>query len=89
MTALAAAESGRDEGKDKGIDKAKAEAETQKTPVRQAARFVRAMLLARIYEVFPLICPKYVGMMKIIAFMARGHPVDEGVAVRKILAHLG
>lgn len=47
VTALAAAESARDEGK------AKAEAETEETPVRQAARFVWAMLLARIYEVFP------------------------------------
>jgi len=47
------------------------------------------MLLTRIYEVFPLICPKCGGMMKIIAFMARGHPVDEGEAVREILAHLG
>jgi hypothetical protein len=28
-------------------------------------------------------------MMKIIAFMARGHPVDEGEAVREILAHPG
>jgi len=27
--------------------------------------------------------------MKIIAFMARGHPVDEGEAIREILTHLG
>ena len=79
VTALAAAESARDEGK----AKAEAEAETEETPVRQAARFVWAMLLARIYEVFPLICPKCGGMMKIIAF------IDEGEAVREILAHLG
>jgi len=37
----------------------------------------------------PLICPKCGGMMKIVAFMARGHAVDEGEAVREILAHLG
>jgi hypothetical protein len=55
----------------------------QETPFRQAARFVWAMLLARIYEVFPLICLKCGGMMKIIAF------IDEGEAVREILAHLG
>jgi hypothetical protein len=79
VTALAAAESARDEGK----AEAKAEAETEETPVRQAARFVWAMLLARIYEGFPLLCPKCGGMMKIIAF------IDEGEAVREILAHLG
>jgi hypothetical protein len=27
--------------------------------------------------------------LKIIAFMARGHPVDEGEAIREILTHLG
>ena len=27
--------------------------------------------------------------MKIIAFMARGYPVNEGDAVREILSHLG
>ena len=27
--------------------------------------------------------------MKIIAFMARGHPVDEGEAIRAILTHRG
>ena len=91
VTALAAAESAGDQGK------AEAEAGTEEIPVRQAARFVWAMLLARIYdrrkslwdEVFPLICPKCGGTMKIIAFMARGHPVVERDAVREILAHLG
>ena len=77
VTALAATESACNEGK------GKAEAETEETPVRQAARYVWALLLARIYEVFPLICPKCGGTMKIIAF------IDEGDAVRKILAHLG
>jgi hypothetical protein len=41
------------------------------------------MLLARIYEVFPLLCPKCGGAMRIIAF------ITEEVAVRDILAHLG
>ena len=41
-----------------------------------------ALLLARIYEVFPLICPKCGGTMKIIAFV-------DGDAVREILTHLG
>ena len=87
VTALAAAP----ESPETATDEAKAEAETEDAPVRQAARFVWALLLARIYdrrkslwdEVFPLICPKCGGTMKIIAF------IDEGDAVRKILAHLG
>ena len=80
VTALAApAESACHEGK----GNAEAETETEETPIRQAARWVWAMLLARIYEVFPLTCPKCGGMMKIIAF------IDEGDAVREILAHLG
>jgi len=32
---------------------------------RQAARYVWALLLARIYEVLPLTCPKCGGAMKI------------------------
>ena len=83
LAALAASKFACHEGK------GKAEAETEETPARQAARYVWALLLARIYEVFPLICPKCGGTMKIIAFVARGHPVDEGEAVREILAHLG
>ena len=50
---------------------------------RQAARYAWALLLARIYEAFPLLCPKCGGEMKIIAF------VTEAVVVRDILAHLG
>ena len=54
----------------------------EETPVSQAARYVWAMLIARIYEVFPLLCPKCGGTMKIIAF------IDDGKAIREILAHL-
>jgi hypothetical protein len=79
VTALAAAP----ESPETATDEGKAEAETEETPVRQAARFVWAMLLARIYEVFPLICPKCGGTMKIIAF------IDEGEVIREILTHLG
>ena len=39
---------------------------------RQAARYVWALLLARIYEVLPLLCPKCGGEMKIIAFITEG-----------------
>lgn len=50
---------------------------------RKMARLVWAMLIARIYEVLPLICPKGGGEMKIIAF------VSEGAAIREILGYLG
>lgn len=60
-----------------------AEAVEEETQVSQAARYVWAMLIARIYEVFPLICPKCGGTMKIIAF------IDAGDAIREILSHLG
>jgi hypothetical protein len=50
---------------------------------RRAARYAWALLLARIYEVFPLACPRCGGEMRIIAF------ITEAVTVRDILAHLG
>lgn len=50
---------------------------------RRAARYAWALLLARIYEAFPLACPRCGGEMRIVAF------ITEGVAVRDILAHLG
>ena len=43
----------------------------------------RAVLIARIYEVFPLPCPMCGGQMRLIAFIA------EGVQIRKILEHIG
>jgi hypothetical protein len=50
---------------------------------RKAARYVWALLLARIYEVLPLLCPKCGGDMRIIAF------INEGPVIREILGHLG
>ena len=50
---------------------------------RRAARYAWALLLARIYEVFPLRCPRCGGAMRIIAFLA------DAPTVRAILAHLG
>ena len=41
------------------------------------------MLIARIYEVFPLLCPKCGGQMRLIAF------ITEGVQIRRILDHIG
>jgi hypothetical protein len=48
-------------------------------PYRQC----RALLLARVYEVFPLVCPRCGGAMHIIAF------ITDGPTVRDILGHLG
>jgi len=50
---------------------------------RRAARYAWALLLARIYEVFPLRCPLCGADMRIIAF------VTEAAVVRDILIHLG
>lgn len=50
---------------------------------REAARYVWALLLARIYEALPLVCLQCGGEMKIIAF------ITEAVVIRKILGHLG
>lgn len=63
----------------------------QRTPLWGAANecerggryYAWALLLARIHEAFPLLCPKCGGEMRIIAF------ITEAVAVRDILAHLG
>lgn len=50
---------------------------------RRAARYAWAMLLARIYEVLPLVCPNCGGAMRIIAF------ITDGPTLRDILDHLG
>ncbi|MCQ1550681.1 MAG: transposase, partial [Candidatus Accumulibacter phosphatis] len=50
---------------------------------RRAARCAWALLLARIDEVFPLVCPRCGGERRIIAF------IIEASAVRNILTHLG
>jgi len=41
------------------------------------------VLIARIYEVFPLLCPLCGGQIRRIAF------ITEGVQIRKILDHIG
>ena len=50
---------------------------------RRAVRYAWAMLLARIYEVFPLVCPRCGAEMRIIAF------ITDGPTVRDLLGHLG
>jgi len=61
-----------------------AEATTADTPKHRAAsHYLWAMLLARIYETLPLVCPLCQSPMRIISFIT-----DAGT-VRKILEHLG
>ncbi len=50
---------------------------------RRAAHYLWAVLIARIYEVFPLLCPLCGGQMRIIAFIT--HSAD----IRQILEHIG
>ena len=50
---------------------------------RSKAHYLWAVLIARIYEVFPLLCPMCGGQMRLIAF------ITEGVQIRKILDHIG
>ena len=52
-------------------------------PKRAAAHYQWAVLIARIYEVFPLLCPLCGGQMRLIAFIT--HSAD----IRKILDHIG
>ena len=40
-------------------------------------------MIARIYEVFPLVCPICGGQMRLIAF------ITEGARIRQILDHIG
>ena len=50
---------------------------------RSPAHYLWAVLIARIYEVFPLLCPMCGGQMRLIAF------ITEGAQIRKILEHIG
>ena len=61
-----------------------APANTEEEPRhRSASRYLWAMLLARIYETFPLACPICHAQMRIIAF------IDDASTVRKILDYIG
>ena len=53
------------------------------TPKRSKAHYLWAVLIARILEVFPLLCPLCGGQMRLIAL------ITEGVQIRKILNHIG
>jgi hypothetical protein len=50
---------------------------------RSTARYLWAMLLARLFESLPLVCPNCGADMRIIAF------VTEAATVLRILTHIG
>ena len=50
---------------------------------RSPAHYLWAVLIARIYEVFPLLCPMCGGQMRLIAF------ITEGMQIRRILDYIG
>jgi NodT family efflux transporter outer membrane factor (OMF) lipoprotein len=52
-------------------------------PQRAPARYLWAMLPARIYEAFPLTCPKCGSEMRVLAF------ITEAAPVQRILRHIG
>ena len=52
-------------------------------PKRSPAHYLWAVLIARIYEVFSLLCPMCGGQMRLIAF------ITEGTQIRRILDHIG
>ena len=52
-------------------------------PKRSPAHYLWAALIARIYEVFPLLCPVCGGHMRIVAF------ITQSAEIRQILDHIG
>jgi len=57
--------------------------EKPKSKFHLAASRSWALLLARIYECFPLACPKCFSPMRIIAF------IEEPTVIEKVLKHIG
>jgi len=55
----------------------------EETTTAHPARYLWAMLLARIYEIFPLTCHHCGGEVRLIAF------VTEVASIREILEHIG
>jgi hypothetical protein len=53
------------------------------TPARRQAAYAWVRLLARIYEVLPLVCPRCGGEMRLIAF------ITQPAAIVSILTHVG
>jgi hypothetical protein len=57
--------------------------EADESVYRSPARYLWAMLLARIYEAFPLTCPQCGTQMRIVAF------ITETAPLQRILSHIG
>ena len=55
---------------------------TQPVPPKRPAHYLWGVLIARIYEVFPLLCPLCGGQMRIIAF------ITYSADIRQILEHI-
>lgn len=55
----------------------------QPVPPKRPAHYLWAALMARIYEVFPLLCPICGGQMRVIAF------ITYSADIRQILEHIG
>ncbi len=67
-----------------GVSGVAAQPEPQaKSTSRSSASYLWAALIARIYEMFPLICPHCFGPMRIIAF------ITFSADIHKILEHIG
>ena len=66
-----------------GVAASLVQAPAPEPPKRFPAHYLWAVLIARIYKVFPLVCPLCGGNMRIIAF------ITEGVQIRQILEHIG
>ncbi len=49
------------------------------TGFRSPARYLWAMLLARLFEIFPLTCPHCGGEVRILAFITEARPVQSVV----------
>jgi len=56
---------------------------------RPPSHYLWAALIARIYEVFPLICPMCGGQMRFIAFIAFITFITFSADIHKILDHIG
>jgi hypothetical protein len=56
---------------------------SEPAPPKRAAHYLWAVLIARVYEVFPLLCPICGGQMRIIAF------ITHSAYIRYIVNHIG
>ncbi len=55
----------------------------QTVPPKRSAHYLSAVLIARNYEVFPLLCPLCGGQVRLIAF------ITEGTQIRNVLDDIG